>query len=60
MIKMFRVTNKQQAVWLQHAGKALKQTLLRRRIEIDHHVAAKDGVKRSGQRPAVVQQVEPL
>ena len=55
MVKMFRMADKQQAARLEQTRKALQQALLRRRIEINHHVAAENGVERPGNGPLFIE-----
>src|SRR6218665_2187379 len=58
LAEVLGMADKQQAPGLEHPVDAREHPLLRRRVEINHHIAAKDHVERLRERPVIVDQVQ--
>lgn len=58
MMQTLGMSGKQQTVWLQKGGKPLQDFILGVLIEIDHDIAAKNGIEWPSNRPLAIEQVE--
>src|SRR3954469_2051381 len=58
VVEAFGMPGEEEALFAQQRGELLQDPVLRRLVEVDHHVAAEDGIERPAHRPGGVQQVE--